>query len=149
MRMGEGVEWGIHCCMTIGQLERIGESPVSTARLAERFGLPQQYLKKRLQALVRAGILASVPGAAGGFDLARRPEQITLMDVVAAVEGVEYAFRCAEIRQHGVDATKGRFARPCGVSVAMRRAELAWRRELARQTIADLMAAAPPEPKRS
>ncbi|NEW41949.1 Rrf2 family transcriptional regulator [Nocardia cyriacigeorgica] len=143
MRMGEGVEWGIHCCLTIAWLEDRG--PISTARLAQWFDLPQQYLKKRLQALVRAEILTSIPGARGGFELARRPARITLMDVVTAIEGPDEAFRCTEIRRDGVGTTapSTRFAKPCGVSTAMRKADLAWRRELAAQTIADLMAQTP------
>ncbi|MFI7420278.1 RrF2 family transcriptional regulator [Nonomuraea sp. NPDC049684] len=143
MRMGEGVEWGLHCCLVLAWLE--DEAPLSTGRLAALFELPPVYLKKRLQALVRAGILASVPGAQGGFRLARPPARITLMDVVAAVEGPDEAFRCTEIRQRGAgaEAPAREFAHPCGVAAAMRRAELAWRRELAAQTVADLMDAAP------
>ncbi|MET7797631.1 RrF2 family transcriptional regulator [Streptomyces decoyicus] len=143
MRMSEGVEWGLHCCVTLAWLE--GEGPVSTARLAASFELPAAYLNKRLQALVRAGILCSTPGARGGFQLARPPERITLMDVVAAIEGTEDAFRCTEIRQRGAGAeASGRESgRRCGISTAMRKAELAWRRELAAQTIADVIAATP------
>ncbi|MFF4775759.1 RrF2 family transcriptional regulator [Microtetraspora fusca] len=141
--MGEGVEWGLHCCLVLAWLD--DEAPVSTGRLAALFELPPVYLKKRLQALVRAGILTSTPGVQGGFRLARPPEKITLMDVVAAVEGRDEAFRCTEIRRQGagVEAPAGEFARPCGIATAMRRAELAWRRELAAQTLADLIADAP------
>ncbi|MEU6115324.1 Rrf2 family transcriptional regulator [Streptomyces sp. NPDC047117] len=143
MRMSEGVEWGLHCCVTLAWLG--DDRPVSTARLAAFFDLPAAYLNKRLQALVRAGILSSTPGARGGFRLARPPEAITLMDVVAAVEGPDEAFRCMEIRQQGAGAElSGRdFRQPCGIATAMRRAELAWRRELAAQTLADILAAAP------
>ncbi|MFH8571216.1 RrF2 family transcriptional regulator [Streptomyces sp. NPDC017993] len=143
MKMSEGVEWGLHCCVTLAWLD--GEGPVSTARLAASFELPAAYLNKRLQALVRAGILSSTPGARGGFRLARPPERITLMDVVAAIEGTDDAFRCMEIRRQGAGAeASGReFGRPCGIATAMRRAELAWRRELAAQTVADVMAGVP------
>ncbi|KRV51115.1 Rrf2 family transcriptional regulator [Wenjunlia vitaminophila] len=143
MRMGEGVEWGVHCCATLAWLQ--GEGPVPIRRLATWFDLPQEYLKKRLQALARAGILASTPGVRGGFSLARAPEQITLLDVVTALEGPAELFGCSEIRQRGAGSLGGdsEFVQPCGVAVAMRRAELAWRRELAGQTIADLMALAP------
>ncbi|MQY04964.1 RrF2 family transcriptional regulator [Actinomadura macrotermitis] len=147
MRLGEGVEWGLHCCVTLGWLE--GEGPVSIRRLAAWFDLPQEYLKKRLQALARAGILTSTPGARGGFALARPPERITLMDVVAALEGGEEFFRCEEIRQRGAGAVGARFDGPCGIAAAMRRAELAWRRELAAQTVADLMAGSPASAERA
>ncbi|MFG1694948.1 RrF2 family transcriptional regulator [Nonomuraea sp. NPDC049309] len=150
MRMGEGVEWGLHCCLALAWLE--DEAPIPTGRLAALFNLPPVYLKKRLQDLVRAGILASVPGVKGGFRLARAPERITLLDVVTAIEGRDEAFRCNEIRQRGAGAEEpeGTFAKPCGVVIAMRRAELAWRRELAAQTLADLMReAAPSAPGRT
>ncbi|MET7645818.1 Rrf2 family transcriptional regulator [Streptomyces sp. NPDC005426] len=144
MRMSEGVEWGLHCCLTLAWVG--DEEPVSTAKLAAWFDLPQAYLNKRLQALVRAGILSSTAGARGGFRLARLPERITLMDVVTAIEGPDDAFRCTEIRRRGegADAAAGEFRRACGIATAMRRAELAWRRELAGQTLADIMATAPP-----
>ncbi|MEU6430577.1 Rrf2 family transcriptional regulator [Microbispora sp. NPDC046973] len=143
MRMGEGVEWGLHCCVTLGWLD--DQAPVSIRRLAAWFDLPQEYLKKRLQPLARAGILVSTPGVRGGWSLARPPERITVMDVVTAVEGPLEAFRCTEIRKRGVSGRDAgpEFDRPCGISGLMRRAELAWRRELAGRTIADLMEQAP------
>lgn len=141
--MGEGVEWSLHCCVTLTWLEQ--QWPVPIARLSAWFDLPQEYLKKRLQALVRAGILTSARGVRGGFGLARPPERITLLDVVTAVEGGTDPFRCTEIRQRGVGGRTAAtdFTHACGIAVAMRRAELAWRRELAAQTIAGLAAAAP------
>jgi Rrf2 family protein len=141
MKLGAGVEWGIHCCLTLAWLER--EGPVPIGRLAQWFDLPPEYLKKRLQLLARAGILESAPGVHGGFSLGRRPERITLMDVVVALEGSAAAFQCMEIRQRGVGGRDAEFTGDCSVKIAMSRAELAWRRELAAQSIADLMAAAP------
>ncbi|MFF5720959.1 RrF2 family transcriptional regulator [Streptomyces buecherae] len=144
MQLAKGVEWGLHCCLALAWL---GDAePVPTAKLAAVFDLPPPYLNKRLQALVRAGILSSSPGVRGGFRLARAPERITLMDVVVAIEGPDDPFRCTEIRQHGAgaDAEPVEFAQPCGIATAMRRAELAWRRELAAQSLADLMATTPP-----
>lgn len=141
--MGEGVEWGLHCCVVLAWLE--DEWPVPIGRLAAWFDLPPEYLKKRLQALVRAGILTSTRGVGGGFGLARPADRITLLDVVTALEGGTEVFRCDEVRQRGING-QGRereFSRPCGIAVAMRRAELAWRRELAAQTLADLMKVAP------
>jgi Rrf2 family protein len=143
MKLSEGVEWTLHCCLTLGWLD--SDKPVSTAKLAATFELPPAYLNKRLQALVRAGILASTPGVRGGFRLARPPEKITLMAVVAAIEGPENAFRCTEIRQRGAGAERPahEYQRQCVITTAMRKAELAWRRELASQTLADMMATAP------
>src|SRR5262245_58605000 len=137
MRMSEGVEWALHCCFNLGFVGPA--TAVPAARLAAYHGLPAPYLNKQLQALARAGIVGSVPGPGGGFRLARVPRQITLMDVVTAIEGGEPAFRCAEIRTQGASGAAGTPQQACTIDVAMRRAELAWRRSLADQTVADLM----------
>ncbi len=143
MRMSEGVEWGLHCCLVLAWLDDVAPLPVG--RLAEVFDLPPEYLKKQLQPLAKAGILESVAGARGGYRLGRGPEAISLMDVVTAIEGGTDPFQCTEIRQRGSGqlAAPGEFAHPCGISRAMRKAELAWRRELAGQTLADLIAETP------
>ncbi|MGW4378795.1 RrF2 family transcriptional regulator [Kitasatospora sp. NPDC004531] len=144
MRTSEGVEWGLHCCLTLVWLD--GPDPVPSARLAAMFELSPTYLNKVLQRLTRAGLLTSARGPRGGVRLARDPGRITMMDVVTAVEGADPLFACAEIRQHGASAQGAHtreFARPCGIAAAMRRAELAWRRELATRTIADLAHDAP------
>ena len=143
MKMSEGVEWALHCCLTLAWLA--SEGPVPTATLAAAFDVPPHYLNKFLQALVRAGVLTSTAGAKGGFRLARSPKDVSLLDVVIAIEGDDRAFRCTEIRQRGAgcDAHKREFARPCGIAAAMHRAEEAWRNELARQTLADLVQSAP------
>ncbi|MDQ0376991.1 RrF2 family transcriptional regulator [Amycolatopsis thermophila] len=141
--MGEGVEWGLHCCLVLAWLDDL--APLPAGRLAEVFDLPPEYLKKRLQPLVKAGILSSDAGARGGYRLARDPAGITLMDVVVAIEGGLEPFQCQEVRQRGAGATASadEFRRPCGILTAFRKAELAWRRELAAQTLADLLAATP------
>ncbi|XVQ11333.1 RrF2 family transcriptional regulator [Spirillospora sp. CA-255316] len=138
----EGVEWAVHVVLL---LDWVGsDRPMSTTRLAAGYELPPPYLNKQLQALVRAGILTSTPGARGGFRLARPLDKITLMDVVAAIEGPDEAFRCTEIRRRGPgrDAPERVYDSPCAVNAAMRRAELAWRQALAEQTLADVQAEA-------
>src|SRR5690606_2882077 len=131
MRMSEGVEWGLHVCFALGVA---GDEPVPVARLAEFHGIAAAYLQKHLQSLVSAGILESVPGRRGGFRLARQPDEIRLLDVVDAIEGSDPPFHCTEIRQRGpYPAPRALCRRPCQITRAMRRAEQAWRRELARQ----------------
>jgi Rrf2 family protein len=140
MRMSEGVEWAVHSCLVLAWL---GDAePVPTGRLAATFELPPAYLNKQLQALSKAGILSSTPGPRGGFRLARSPEEISLLDVVTAIEGPDEAFRCQEIRQRGVGASVPRkeFRKQCAVAAAMRTADVAWRRALAEQSLADIRA---------
>jgi len=137
MKMGRGVEWAVHSCVNMSWTPP-GEA-VNSARLAALYQLPAAYLNKQLQALVRAGILTSVSGPRGGFHLARRPENITVLDVVLALEGREPVFRCEAILGDVPEADQEEnFVRTCLISQTMRQAELAWRQALARQTIAGI-----------
>jgi len=137
MRMSEGVEWALHSCLLMAWQ---GDDPVSTAKIAAAFDLPSSYLNKQLQALAKAGLVSSTSGPRGGFRLARPPKEITLLDVVEAIEGPEDAFRCQEIRQQGAGASfpKAEFRERCAIAAAMRRAEAQWRQSLAAQTLADI-----------
>ncbi|KAB2809557.1 Rrf2 family transcriptional regulator [Pimelobacter simplex] len=149
MRMNEGVEWAAHVCVLLHWLHEddgpAAPAPIPVARMAEAYDLPAAYLVKQVQALTRAGITESVPGKYGGVRLARPAGRITLMEVVAAIEGPDDAFACTEIRQRGMneDRPARDFAKPCGIAHAMREAELAWRRELAATSILDLAARTP------
>jgi Rrf2 family protein len=139
MKLSEGIEQAIHC-MTM--LSGVSEGGVlSAAALAEFHGVSMSYLLKHLQALSGAGMVSTVPGPKGGYRLAKRPKEITLLDIVLAVEGPAPAFRCAEIRQRGPNPLPGRyFAKPCGINAAMLKAEKAYRAELAKVSIADILA---------
>ncbi|MBT2530759.1 Rrf2 family transcriptional regulator [Arthrobacter sp. ISL-48] len=137
MKMGQGVEWALHSCVNMSWTP-VGEA-VSSVRLAAFYKLPAAYLNKQLQALVRAGILASVSGPRGGFQLARRADRISVLDVVLAIEGKDDAFRCGGILKDAPDgAMEADYARSCLISQTMRHAEVTWRTELSRQTIAGI-----------
>jgi Rrf2 family protein len=137
MSLSEGVEWSLHCAWLLAHLPR-GEA-LSSRRMAEFYGLPSAYLSKLLKSLVRAGILDATTGPRGGFRLARPPGDITVLDVVEAVEGRGPLFQCMEIRQRGpVPASKADCRMPCGIAKVMGEAEQAWRGRLAATTIADL-----------
>lgn len=61
--------------------------PTSVRDIAERTGLPQPYLEQILLALKGAGLVRSKRGVGGGYVLARAPEEISLSDIVSAVDG--------------------------------------------------------------
>ena len=137
MKVGAGVEWSIHCCVVIST----SDAPVSAQRLAEFHGISRSYLAKSLQALSRAGIVLTTEGRVGGYVLARPASEVSVLDVVLAVEGDQPAFRCTEIRQNGPFGTPpSACLTPCGVAQTMADAEAAWRASLAAVTIADLAA---------
>jgi Rrf2 family iron-sulfur cluster assembly transcriptional regulator len=62
-------------------------TPTSVRDLAQRTGLPQPYLEQILLSLKGVGLVRSKRGVGGGYVLARSAEQITLAEIVAAVDG--------------------------------------------------------------
>jgi Rrf2 family protein len=135
MKISGGVEWALHCAVVL----TAAKSPVAANRLAEFHDVSGSYLAKQLQALSRAGLIRSVQGHSGGYELSRSPTEITVRQVVEAVDGPRPAFTCTEIRQRGPLATPAAACgQPCAISRAMTAADEAWRASLAAVTIADL-----------
>lgn len=64
-----------------------GGGPTSVRDIAERTGLPQPYLEQILLALKGAGLVRSKRGVGGGYVLSRDPAEITLAQIVSAVDG--------------------------------------------------------------
>jgi Rrf2 family protein len=63
------------------------DRPTSVKEIAERTDLPQPYLEQILLATKGAGLVRSKRGVGGGYVLARPPEEITLAQILSAVEG--------------------------------------------------------------
>ena len=138
MKLSDGVEWGVHVCTLLAVLPE--DAALPAARLAEYHGVPSAYLAKHLQALARAGVLETVKGPRGGYRLARPAADISVLDVVEAIDGEESAFRCTEIRRRGPTAVPAReYRMPCGIHRAFSRADEAWRAELAAAKVSDLV----------
>jgi len=86
------------CEYAIRALSHLAANSGATARadeIARAEGVPLPILAKILQELVRKGLLESQRGPGGGFRMARRPELITLRDVVAAIDGLDQFLECA------------------------------------------------------
>lgn len=63
-------------------------------KIAERQNIPPRFLQKIMRQLVTAGLVKSYRGVVGGFALAKQPEEITLYDVIVAMEGPLGIHRC-------------------------------------------------------
>lgn len=68
-----------------------GTTPVRSAEITEREGIPRRYLEPVLQELVRHGILVGIRGPSGGYRLARERRRVSLGDIVRTVRGLETA----------------------------------------------------------
>lgn len=99
MQIGRGVEWASHACVLLCAVPP--DSGLPAAAIAEYFDVPPQYMAKHLQLLAAAGLVTSHRGRKGGYRLARPANDISLWDIMVAVEGGAPAFRCRNIRQNG------------------------------------------------
>ena len=100
MQLGKGTEYALH------SLFYMSDIPVGTTigikELAELNKLSETNLSKIFTKLRKSGIVRSSQGAKGGYELAKRAENISLWDINEAVEGSSYMFQCAEIRQANI-----------------------------------------------
>jgi Rrf2 family protein len=135
MKLSGGLEWALHCCVVLS----VAEEPVSVATLAELHDVSATYLAKQLQALSRAGIVRSTQGRAGGYVLTRAAKDITVLDIVEAVDGPRAPYICTEIRQRGpLAAPPEACTSLCAINKAMLDADHAWRMALKSVTVAGL-----------
>lgn len=78
-------EYGLRCLL---ELSRHGEPrPLTIHEIAEAEGLSPDYAAKLLRALRRGGLVESTRGAAGGYRLTRRPDEITVWDAIQVLGG--------------------------------------------------------------
>lgn len=78
-------DYGVRAILALARAPR--ETLLSVRRIAEEMAIPRQFLPQVMADLGRAGLVEAVPGRAGGYRIARSPAEITILDVVEAVEG--------------------------------------------------------------
>jgi len=86
---------------------RASNAPTPVKELAERTGLPQPYLEQILLALKTDGIVTSKRGVGGGYRLAKDPRDITLAEIVTAVDGPIVAGIFGEPHKDGACSHEG------------------------------------------
>jgi Rrf2 family protein len=136
-----GVEYGIHCL--VNMLDEQGLSVTMSVRDAAKLqGVPYDYLGKIFTKLSKASLVESSEGRKGGFKLAKKPSDISVLDIIRAIDGEKSIFDCKEIRQR-MDifsnevpdwACKGM----CGIHAVMRKAQIHMEQELAKHSISSL-----------
>lgn len=70
------------------------ETPHTTSQIAEATQVPAGYLSKVMQTMSRAGLVHSQRGLNGGFTLAHYPEELTVFDVISAVDPLKRIRQC-------------------------------------------------------
>jgi Rrf2 family cysteine metabolism transcriptional repressor len=115
-----------YAVVAMAELARSAEDrPVPIATVAERRGMPVQFLEQLFSTLRRSGLLESYRGMRGGYTLARPADQITVLEVVQALDGKvgEEGKEAGGIWAEGVDALRGVFSQTTIADIARREAE--------------------------
>ena len=92
MMFSTRAEYGVRVLVELAR--RTGEQPVSLGEIADGDGLPLAYLEHLAARLRKAGLVESRRGARGGYLLARPAEEISMADVVQALEGSIAPIEC-------------------------------------------------------
>ena len=116
----------------------VGGQPISLGSIADAEGLPLAYLEHLVQRLRKADLVASRRGAHGGYTLARAPEDITMAEVVAALEGEIAPIECITADADGVLTCSREGAEPCPTKLLWTRVQGSIVRTLSEMTLADL-----------
>ncbi|MEA1961885.1 MAG: Rrf2 family transcriptional regulator [Bacillota bacterium] len=132
MQITRQTEYAIRTILELARSET-GEL-LSTRVISERQDIPEDFLKKTIQLLNYAGLVSTQRGVQGGVRLAKDPHEITLVDIITAIEGpiainvcLAPDFQCPN-------------RETCVISPLLARAQHAFLQELRKETLADLAA---------
>ena len=127
-----------YALMAMKHLALRGDRGSSSAReIAEQYNIPIELMAKVLQRLVQRGLLSSHQGTRGGYRLSRPPRQLTVADVIQAIDGPVTVTACSS-----GDENCEQFAK-CNVRDPLRRVRERILAALGECTIAELAADVP------
>ena len=92
IRFSKMADYGV---LLLGHLARSEGDVTSAGELAETFHMPRSVVANLLKAFREAGLLVSRRGLHGGYQLARPADEISLLDVLSAIEGPVQLIECA------------------------------------------------------
>jgi Rrf2 family cysteine metabolism transcriptional repressor len=139
MMFSTKAEYGVRVMAHLARND--GDGPVSLGSIAEAEGLPLAYLEHLVQRLRRAGLVESRRGAHGGYSLARAAPEISMAEVVEALEGEIAPIECISASADGslVCVREGEPGHdPCPTKLLWTRVQGSIVRTLNEMTLADL-----------
>lgn len=132
---------GMHAVRAAAALARLPAGRFTgVGHIARQIGAPPNYLAKLLQLLVRHGVVQSQKGSGGGFRLARPPEELKLIEIVAPLEPLCRWRGCILGRSECSEQ------HPCVVHQRWSEIRSAYLRMLEQTTVADLLTHGEPVP---
>lgn len=85
MKLSRTVSYALQATLQLAQTA--SSTPVPCSRLANEGGMPERFLLQILRSLVTHGILQSTRGVEGGYSLDRDPSEISLLEIIEAIDG--------------------------------------------------------------
>jgi Rrf2 family transcriptional regulator, iron-sulfur cluster assembly transcription factor len=131
LELGRRADYAIRAAVDLARHH--GEGRRKARAIAEEMAIPTTYVPQILAELVRAELVLSVAGRRGGYSLAREPGEITLLDVVRAVDGEVVSTSCV------LRGGPCRWDDVCAVHVPWARAQHALLDSLADTSLAELV----------
>ena len=144
MMFSTKAEYGIRVMVELAR--RAGADPIPLAEIAEHDGLPLAYLEHLVARLRKADLVASRRGSRGGYMLARPAEQITMAEVVQALEGSIAPIECISEASDGsiVCSRESDASHVCPTKLLWTRVRFSIVSTLRETTLADLLRGAMP-----
>lgn len=131
-------EYGVRLLIQLG-LQEAG-TPVSLKAVAERENLPLAYLERIAALLKKAGLVEATRGAHGGYVLSKDPQEITMDQVVLALEGAIAPMDCfVEERDGRVSCSHHTDGDHCATKLLWTRVQVGVIKSLQRTTLAELV----------
>lgn len=112
MRISTRSEYGLRALMELGQ----AKSAMSLRDIANRQHISLDYLEQIMPALKTADLIKARRGAQGGYQLTRDAEEITVLDVLAALEGSLDPMACLSSAPLGMETKDAAVLDSCGAS---------------------------------
>lgn len=132
MQISMRADYGLRAMIDLAQ--RAGQGPVLSAQIAARQQISEAYLDQLLTALRKAGLVRSIRGPSGGHTLAKAAEEITIAEIVGALEGTRSFVSCM------IDEETCQLGKNCAILQIWRQMEEASLAVLRATTLAQLAA---------
>lgn len=105
MKLSTKGRYGLRALIDLAQYSEV--APVSIGSIAERQNLSERYLEQLMSLLKKAGLIQSIRGAGGGYVLAKNPADISVGDVLRALEGSLEPVECSGYSENEECAASG------------------------------------------
>jgi Rrf2 family protein len=128
-------DYGVRAMMDIAR--RSAQERVVVADIAKRQEIPPSFLAKIIPLLARAGLVRTSLGASGGITLARPPEQISLLQIIEAIDGPLALNLCS------MDPTQCKHYATCAACEVWGKAQVQLNQTLAQTRLSDLTVTPP------